>query len=70
MRKKWFWFLYLSFGVVAHQSVVAQTGIAPQVKDAIKQSFQASRELKIKSLEVDKTVLEADGVRAKKASTC
>ncbi|SMG15106.1 TolC family protein [Sphingobacterium psychroaquaticum] len=66
MRKKWFWFLYLSFGVVAHQSVVAQTGIAPQVKGAIKQSFQASRELKIKSLEVDKTVLEADGVRAKK----
>jgi len=55
MRKPWIWFLYLLSVGGGAQVAFAQQGIDPQVKEAIQKSFQNSKELQIKSYELDKT---------------
>lgn len=65
MRKRWICFFYLLSAGLSPQLLFAQTGFDPQVKEAIQKSFLSSKDLKIKAYEVDKTALEAAGVKAK-----
>jgi len=66
MRKSWIWFLYLLSVGGGAQVAFAQQGIDSQVKEAIQKSFQNSKELQVKSLELDKTEMEAAEVKGKK----
>src|SRR5690606_11543692 len=60
----------LSLGLVTLASVIglnslhAQSLIDPSVKDVIQRAFQTNKELKLKTYEVDKARLEAEGVKA------
>jgi len=62
----------LSLGLVTLASVIglnslhAQSLIDPSVKDIIQRAFQTNKELKLKTYEVDKARLEAEGVKANK----
>lgn len=62
----------LSLGLVTLASVIglnslhAQSLIDPSVKDVIQRAFQTNKELKLKTYEVDKARLEAEGVKANK----
>lgn len=62
----------LSLGLVTLASVIglnslhAQSLIDPSVKDIIQRAFQTNKELKLKTYEVEKARLEAEGVKANK----
>ncbi len=66
MKKNLIWILLLTAGLLPTDKLSAQGIVDPQLQEVIRTAFQANKDLKVKSLEVDKAVLEADGVRSKK----
>lgn len=66
MNKKWSYAMLGIFCLFAGENLYAQTIIEPQLKTVIQNAFQANKDLKVKSMDANKTLLEADEVRAKK----
>lgn len=66
MNKKISWVLLALTVVFSDDRLFAQGPIDPQIKTIIQKSFQNNNVLRLKSLDVDKSMLEADAVRANK----
>ncbi|WP_437918321.1 TolC family protein [Sphingobacterium sp. LRF_L2] len=52
--------------IIYHYYGIAQSVVDPNVKEFIHKAFQTNKGLKLKSYEVDKAVLEVEGVKSKK----
>ena len=66
VHKKISWFVLVLAFVLLWNFVRGQGIIDPQVKAVIQESFRNNNTLKLKSLDVDKSTLEAEGVRSNK----
>lgn len=66
MNIKMGWVLLACSALLCGGRLFAQSPINPQVKEIIQKSFQHNKTLKLKNLDVDKSSMEADGVRANK----